>query len=175
MEDSPENLALSSCPNALFMAYLRQMTKPSLLVETNCVHSRAKKPCIFKRRLRPLSPFKPFGRKILVIKCGPREMCCATPPDRTERAPASYSFNTWSGRGNGRSPARHSADRPRPAMNAETALTPSKDRSSTPSIPSTRNRDSRPWPPCGRAGQIASGSTNMSTSRPHPSGPNASP
>jgi ADP-heptose:LPS heptosyltransferase len=43
--------------------------KPSLLVETNCVYFKGEKPCIYKRTCDHCPHFKPFGRRILIIKC----------------------------------------------------------------------------------------------------------
>jgi len=43
--------------------------KPSLLVETNCVHFKGEKPCVYRRVCDHCPQFKPFGQKILVIKC----------------------------------------------------------------------------------------------------------
>jgi ADP-heptose:LPS heptosyltransferase len=41
----------------------------SLLVETNCIHFKGEKPCVFRRTCDHCPHFKPFGPKILVIKC----------------------------------------------------------------------------------------------------------
>ncbi len=42
---------------------------PSLLVETNCIYFKGEKPCVFKRTCDHCPHFKPFGPKILIIKC----------------------------------------------------------------------------------------------------------
>jgi len=41
----------------------------SLLVETKCVHFKGEKPCIHKRTCDHCPHFKPFGQKILILKC----------------------------------------------------------------------------------------------------------
>lgn len=72
------------------------MTKPSLLVETNCVHFKGEKPCVFKRVCDHCPQFKPFGRKILVIKCRAQGDVLRTTPILTglKRA-CPDSFITW--------------------------------------------------------------------------------
>jgi len=43
--------------------------KTSLLVQSNCVHFKGEKPCLYKRVCDRCPLFKPFGPKILIIKC----------------------------------------------------------------------------------------------------------
>jgi len=43
--------------------------KASLLVQTKCVYFKGEKPCIYKRTCDDCPQYKPFGTKILVIKC----------------------------------------------------------------------------------------------------------
>ena len=41
----------------------------SLLVETKCVYFKGEKPCVHKRTCDHCPHFKPFGQKILILKC----------------------------------------------------------------------------------------------------------
>ena len=43
--------------------------KTSLFVQTNCVYFKGEKPCVYKRACDRCPQFKPFGPKLLVIKC----------------------------------------------------------------------------------------------------------
>ena len=70
--------------------------KTSLLVETNCVHFKGEKPCVYKRACDHCPHFKPFGPKILVIKCRAQGDVLRTTPILTGLKRASPdSFITW--------------------------------------------------------------------------------
>ena len=72
------------------------MTKPSLLVETNCVHFKGEKPCVYKRVCDHCPQFRPFGQKILVIKCRAQGDVLRTTPILTGLKRAyPDSFITW--------------------------------------------------------------------------------
>ncbi len=72
------------------------MMKPSLLVESNCVFFKGEKPCVYKRVCDHCPQFKPFGLKILVIKCRAQGDVLRTTPILTGLKRAyPDSFITW--------------------------------------------------------------------------------
>ncbi len=70
--------------------------KISLLVRPDCVHFKGEKPCKFKRVCDGCPQFKPFGPKILVIKCRAQGDVLRTTPILTGlRRKYPDAFITW--------------------------------------------------------------------------------